>query len=334
MSATGQYQSACYYSQNIRRSSNYGNTWAATGITGGWRGISVSSTGEYQTCGNYGVGISISSDYGINWSSRASALNWVWTAMSADGKYQTAIIPNNNIYISADYGNSWAPTASSRNWYRVAMSGTGQYQTALVISGYQYISSDYGNNWIEKTALGTPEWRSLSISYTGQYQTAGIGSGPIYVSADYGNNWTSKATSLVWYGLAMTADGKYNVGVVYGDGIYTSSSSTILYTFNLENGTTFFLGHPVPSANYTANFTITTLNTERTYLIMLINNTSSAASYYCTSVSINGTSISTFYSVAPTLTSAVVTCQEISLFYNSSASAWQADSLVKNYQAA
>jgi hypothetical protein len=310
--------------------------WTPRESSRAWYGVSISSTGLYQTAVHYSGQIYTSSDYGVNWTARDSARNWSNVSISSTGLYQTAVPWPGQIYTSSDYGVNWTPRETSRSWQAIAISSTGLYQTACPYGDRIYTSSDYGVNWTPRE--NSRSWYSVSMSSSGQYQTAGSYAN-ISISTDYGVNWNFKSiTNLACTGVSVSSDASYQTVVVQSSRIYTSSTfnevATNYYTFNLDNGSTFFLTGEVPTANYTANFTISALNTSRTYLIMLINNTSSAASYYCTSITINGTSISTIYNVSPTLTSAVVTCQEISLFYNSTSSAWQADSLVKNYQAA
>ena len=174
----------------------------------------------------------------------------------------------------------------------------------------------------------------MSLVSSGKYQTSTVNGGYIYTSNDYGVTWTPRDSLRNWTIVSVSSNALYQTAFADSNWYRSIATGTVTsFSFNLDTGSTFFLTGTAPTANYSANFTVSALNTERTYLIMLINNTSTAASFYCTSITINGIAVSTVYSVSPTLTSAVVTSQEISLFYNSTASAWQADSIVKNYQA-
>jgi hypothetical protein len=112
-------------------------------------------------------------------------------------------------------------------------------------------------------------------------------------------------------------------------------------TFNLDTGSTFFLTSVAPNANYTANFTISTLNTSRSYLITIINTTSTRASYYCNSVSINGTAIpaANILWTVPTdasrnvlISGAAKTNQEFVLFYNTTTSSWFVNTNLKIFK--
>jgi len=226
-------------------------------------------------------------------------------------------------------------TDMTRGWYDVSVSSTGLYQTAVVYGGKIYTSSDYGVNWTERQS-NNRDWSSVSISATGEYQTAiAANSSQIYTSTDYGVNWTTRESVRLWRCVSVSEDGLYQSATVQNGQIYTSSTGfnsvfTNYYTYNLDNGSTFFITGTAPTANYTANFTISTLNTSRSYLITLINTTSSTASYYCNSVSINGTAISAsnILWTVPTanipalITGAAKINQEFILYYNTTASAW------------
>jgi hypothetical protein len=110
-------------------------------------------------------------------------------------------------------------------------------------------------------------------------------------------------------------------------------------TFNLDTGSTFFLTSVAPNANYTANFTISVLNTSRSYLITLINTTSTRATYYCNSVSINGTAIPAanilwtvpIANIAALITGAAKTNQEFVLYYNTTESKWYVTMNIKKF---
>ena len=105
----------------------------------------------------------------------------------------------------------------------------------------------------------------------------------------------------------------------------TYTSGTNSYTFDFNVGSTFLITGTAPSANYSVTVNISSLNTSRTYIITLINNTTSAASYYCNSVTINSTAVTNsnfLYSASPStisLTGAILTTQQLVMFYNTNA---------------
>jgi hypothetical protein len=111
------------------------------------------------------------------------------------------------------------------------------------------------------------------------------------------------------------------------------------FTFNLDNGSTFFITGNAPAANYSANFTISVLNPSRSYLITLINTTSTRGTYYCNSVSINGTAIpitnmlwtDTSGNITTLINGAAKTNQEFMLYYNTTESAWYVTMNMKKF---
>ena len=105
----------------------------------------------------------------------------------------------------------------------------------------------------------------------------------------------------------------------------TYTSGTNSYTFDFNVGSTFLITGTAPTANYSVTINISSLNTTRTYIITLINNTTSAANYYCNSVTINSTAVTNtnfLYSASPStisLTGAILTTQQLIMFYNTNA---------------
>jgi hypothetical protein len=320
--------------------------WTARESGRVWEGVSISSTGLYQTAvvNSFTGKIYTSSDYGVNWTPRESERNWTAVSVSATGLYQTATATSGSGFIltSSDYGVNWTRrmTDMARSWKSVSVSATGLYQTAVIESGNIYTSNNYGVNWTARES--SRGWRGVSISSDGLYQVATVYSGLIYTSTNYGVNWSGRDISRNWNAVSISATGLYQTAPIYNGLIYTSTATVVVtsFTFNLDTGTTFFLTGDAPTANYSANFTITVLDTTRCYYITLINNTSSVATRYCNAVFINGTSIPRLrflYNVLPAslvLTGAVVTNQEFILFYNTTASAWFALTTVKVLQTA
>jgi hypothetical protein len=165
--------------------------------------------------------------------------------------------------------------------------------------------------------------KGVSISSLGQYISTIVNNGYIY-------------TSNVALPTGTVDQFSYSLGRLNN----VDGSSTNSYIFNLDNGSTFFLTGTAPTANYSINFTISILNPSRSYLITVINKTSSVASHYCNAVSINGISVPSerlLYTVKPAnivLTGAVKTNQEFVLFYNSTISAWFVNTNLKIFKVA
>jgi hypothetical protein len=340
MSSNGQYQTAVVIGGKIYTSIDSGNTWVenTTAASRDWQSIAMSSDGQYQTAVVRGGKIYTSSDTGNTWveNTTAASLDWFTVSMSSTGQYQTAAVIGGTIYTSSDTGNNWVAKTQPgiANWMTVSMSSTGQYQIAGPQSGYIHISSDFGNTWILKSALGSNNWMLVSMSSSGKNVAIGAFPYPtyLYISTDFGNTITLNTNlnqNVEWTGLRISGNGVYILGYYQHNYLITVKANITSFTFNIDTGTTFFLTGPVPTANYSINFTITTLNTANTYLITVINKTSSVASFYCNAVQINGTGRTLLYTVRPTvitssnaLTGAVQTNQEFIMFYNSTTSAW------------
>ena len=158
----------------------------------------------------------------------------------------------------------------------------------------------------------------------------------MYMSSSYGTNWfyrTQNGFTIVnTRFLVISSNSTYSLMNDSTNLIISKTNILTSFSFNLDTGSTFFLTGLAPTANYTANFTITLLDTTRCYYITLINNTSSVASYYCTAITINGTSIVSprfLYNRPISLVGAVQTNQEFILFYNTTATAWFALTTIK-----
>lgn len=205
--------------------------------------VAVSANGQYQTAvglfldGFAGAQIRVSSDFGRTWSLKGDAQTYTGISMSADGRYQTAVVMDlygdgeglGFAYVSSDFGNTWNPKASAKDWKDVAVSANGKYQAIAEYDmvngeGSVYLSSDFGQTWNESTS-GLNMWSSVAISATGQYITAGT-EGNIYYSQNFGSSWAvaPSAGSGSWYGLAMSANGKYQTAAKNGGRIYYSSN--------------------------------------------------------------------------------------------------------------
>ena len=99
-----------------------------------------------------------------------------------------------------------------------------------------------------------------------------------------------------------------------------------VYTVDFRTTSTFLLTGQAPTANYSCTINgLTSLLTTRTYVITLINSTTTVSSYYCTSVSVNTTpnpTTPTFvYNGSPSfisLSGAQITTQMIALIHNGS----------------
>ena len=99
--------------------------------------------------------------------------------------------------------------------------------------------------------------------------------------------------------------------------------SNNVYTVDFTATSTFLLRGTGPTANYSCTINgLSSLLTTRSYVITLINSTTTVSSYYCTSVTVNTTPTTTpifVYNGSPSfisLSGAQITTQMIALIYN------------------
>ena len=241
VSASGQYQVACYQSAvNIYVSADYGNSWTAYNTTSpvGYNCVYVSASGQYQSAGVYGGVMYRSSDYGKTWalpSTDPGSKNWFVISMSSTGQYQSAAVYNDNILVSSNYGNSWTSQATQGLAYvSVCISSSGKYQSAVVNNGKIWRSENYGITWVLPTTdPGSKLWYSIAMSSSGKYQTAAVNTAKLWRSEDFGNTWAEITSSVTanWYSVSMSATGKYQVGSINQGYIYISSDYGVTWTY-------------------------------------------------------------------------------------------------------
>ena len=81
------------------------------------------------------------------------------------------------------------------------------------------------------TAKGTTlNWYGIAMSSDGKIQTAVVDTGLIYLSSDYGETWISTGTTEAWSGIAISSDGKIQSAVIEGGYIYISSDYGYTWT--------------------------------------------------------------------------------------------------------
>lgn len=235
MSATGQYQTAISEnSYTVYRSSNYGRSWTYVDGLERIGCIAMSADGQYQTVAD-NFRVYYSQDYGSNWTNPGGGVvnfdQLSSIAISATGQYQTAVGGNGQIFLSSTYGSEWYDSTLTTTYSdikSIAMSGDGRYQTATANDGNQttmLVSKQFGYNWEQIGSFQTGAQNPVAVSSTGQYQTAG-GRGLFYVSSNYGSNWSYRyppIPSTDIYGLAMSADGQYQIAI---DGFYQTFISS------------------------------------------------------------------------------------------------------------
>ena len=227
----------------------------------------------------YGGGLYLSTDYGNTWNktdvSGNNLNNFVGVATSTTGQYVTTIAqPSSSsilaVFVSNDYANSVTPfytSGSGDNTFfgdnmltAVAMSSSGKYQVIVSdLSGNVYVSSNYGANWSKNYSNTSYVLGGVAMSASGQYITVSIlneitssGGSIIYspssvilYSTDFGVSFTlnnsSGLSTNYWGGVAMSASGQYQAIVCYSGtvntGIWVSNNYGLTFSSKYNNAT-------------------------------------------------------------------------------------------------
>ena len=146
----------------------------------------------------------------------------------------------------------------------------------------------------------------------------------VVVGDSSNNNYTSTPFNVI--GGMFVSQYMYLNNIIENVSSSGVTLSNNVYTVNFTATSTFLLTGTAPTANYSCTINgLTSLLTTRTYVITLINSTTTVSSYYCTSVSVNTTpSVTTptfVYNGSPSfisLTGAQITTQMIALIHNGS----------------
>jgi hypothetical protein len=165
-------------------------------------------------------------------------------------------------------------------------------------------------------ATGTALW---SINNNIVYYNAGA---QVVVGDSSNNNYTNTPFNVI--GGMFVSQYMYLNNIIENVSSSNVTLSNNIYTVDFTITSTFLLTGTGPTANYTCRINgLSSLLTTRTYVITLINNSTTVSSYYCNSVTVNTTPSVTnptiIYNGSPSfisLTGAVITTQMIALIYN------------------
>ena len=148
----------------------------------------------------------------------------------------SAIGQNTQLYLTPPPQSSFEPCV-------IAFSADGQYciatsdSYATNASEVYVMSKSAGNSGTFNAVQGGAFYKFINdacLSADGQYQLLAevSGSDTMYLSVDYGNNFNSCANNGVWFSCAMSATGKYQMGISQYQYIANSSDygSTWSYT--------------------------------------------------------------------------------------------------------
>ena len=173
--------------------------------------------------------------FGLNWTVMnplPQGVGYLSVGMSATGQYQT-LNADSTIYYSSNYGQTWTPTTLASSVNSIAISASGQYQIAALLGATKglYYSSNYGQTWTVATGTNAINFYQVCISASGQYASACVwnASSVTYYSSNYGQTWTASNQAGVFFGIACSASGQYQV---VGDGGQSGGAGAIYYSTN------------------------------------------------------------------------------------------------------
>jgi len=225
-SKDGELQTIVTAEGNVLTSTNYGNTWTVSTITGNPFLFFVKSSYDAK----HKVALTLNSndpDFAYLFS------NNVWTQtsnifnnidISADGKYQTAtnFFSPNSLFRSTDYGNTWSQINNGINYViTTSLSSSGQQQvctSALNLSEWNvYKSNNYGITWSETNIVKDEyAWLCANISGDGLIITAGAFEGVIQYSQDNGASWNTSTIETPGQSFAQirsSYNGQYQAAI-------------------------------------------------------------------------------------------------------------------------
>ena len=245
VSASGQYQLAAVQGTHagIYYSTNYGASWTTSSASSSaWYEVCISASGQYASAviNSASTVTYYSMNYGITWiASTSPSGQYATVSCSASGQYQVAATGAGTVYYSSTYGQSWSASNMSTvgSLQDSAMSASGQYVSIATNAVGVWYSSNYGQTFVQVTAvIGTFNLRQIAMNASGQYQLVSGFTGGMYYSTNYGVNWTQGSSSVAWYSVAISANGQYCVGCIYGGAVYQSvTRSPSLYTSGFAN---------------------------------------------------------------------------------------------------
>jgi photosystem II stability/assembly factor-like uncharacterized protein len=247
----------------VYKSTNNGDSWFPTSLTGSVRAFTVSGNNIFV--GIYGV--FLSTDNGTSWA-QTSLINHLVRALTVSGNNVFAGTSDSGVYKSTNNGTNWIQTSLNNKWvnalevngnnifagiynypspyggvYLSANNGSSWTQTSLsnktvwslavngnyIFAGTDYgisVSTDNGIMWAQ-TPLNNYEVRSLTIN--GNNVFAGTDNNGVYLSTDNGTTWTQRNEGLANSSIeALCISNNYIFAGTNGNGVYRRPLSELI----------------------------------------------------------------------------------------------------------
>jgi len=275
LNSSGQY-AITTATNTVYVSSNYGNSWPTSSITGSILGATTDSTGQYMAVSVDLVGIYITSNYGNSWiKSNADNGAWRMLKMSSSGNIVYALkndgTNNYYIYSSSSYGMNWTATTSPfLKWYSITMNDTASRVFAASVLNGIYLLGPLYISIITPAATQNVTLSIVTNSATVTATSNSPGALSYYLNTSYGNTTSNASiantfntnvnTSVIGGSLWVGVGGAVNTLAYSNDGItWTNLGRTIFtgYAYSVAwNGTRWIaVGDGSNSIAYSSNGT-------------------------------------------------------------------------------
>jgi len=268
--------------QNILKSSNGGDSWAALSGSPGvaiWSNIKVSPNGQYIIAYSFSSGdIYYSSNSGTSFGNQYISNVYKQVFLSDNGTYYFALETGGSatgrLLRSTDYGANWSAVltnSTSQTYFNCgAVSGNGN-----IVIAYKYYYVSGGTSQFYNGTSGSGTWEQsnpsvmsgkevvgVSISYSGQYALCITADGYLLINNNSFafNAWTSISKTDPMETCDVSYSGQYMIAGTSNGYTYTSTDYGVNWT-----KTTFLTGYQVNVA----------VNSNGLFSVILTNNNTS-----------------------------------------------------------
>jgi len=192
--------------------------------------VALSYSGQYAILGGYGSGMWYSSDYGQTWlRSNITGGYYAGGSGITDTGYAICSGQVSGIYYSTNYGQTWTVSNLSSSQYSLGIAWSNGLLCIAGSSGNGiYYSSNGGQTWTASNITGG-NFSQVSMSLTGQFCLAcSSSSSGVYYSTNYGQTWTQTSLTTSSYNGMVTANGAYNFVLTSNTVSYQTNSSAYI----------------------------------------------------------------------------------------------------------